>query len=145
MTPTLTSKGFRMEVRVQKEKIDLSSLIESTRNPESGAMVTFQGTVRRFSGDTEVVSLHYEAYEEMAVNKMNQIITQAKDKFGIIDINVIHRIGDLGLTEDSVAICVSSEHREPAFKACKYVIDAIKQDVPIWKQDIVQSGKKKWH
>lgn len=134
-----------MLARIQKEKIDLNSLIESTRNVESGALVTFQGTVRRFSGETEVSSLHYEAYEEMALKKMNEIIAEAKEKFGVTDINVIHRIGDLALTEDSVVICVSSAHRDDAFRACRYVIDTIKKDVPIWKQDIESTGGKKWH
>lgn len=134
-----------MFAKIQKEKIDLEKLIDSTRNPDSGALVTFQGTVRRFSEDTEVVSLHYEAYENMAISKMEDIIGQAKEKFGVNDINVIHRIGDLSLTEDSVVICVSSAHRDDAFKACRFVIDAIKTDVPIWKQDIIASGEKKWH
>lgn len=134
-----------MMAKIQRDRIDIEELVEMTRNVESGALVTFQGTVRKFSGDTEVVSLHYEAYEDMAVSKMNRILEDAKEKFGVIDINVIHRIGDLSLTEDSVVICVSSEHRADAFKACKYVIDAIKTDVPIWKQDIASSGEKKWH
>ncbi|AKA47899.1 hypothetical protein IX51_01015 [uncultured archaeon] len=134
-----------MFARIQKERIDLSDLIESTRNADSGALVTFQGTVRRFSGDTEVVSLHYEAYEDMALKKMNQIIKDTVDRFGVNDVNVVHRIGDLSLTEDSVVICVSSEHRGDAFKACRHVIDTIKTEVPIWKQDIIASGGKKWH
>ncbi len=134
-----------MMVKIQEGKIDLQELIDMTRNAESGALVTFQGTVRRFSGDTEVTSLHYEAYEDMAVKKMKRILDEAREKFSVMDINVIHRIGNIPLTEDSVAICVSSEHREDAFKACKHVIDSIKTDVPIWKQDIVPNGEKKWH
>lgn len=134
-----------MMAKIQSERIDVNALIEMTRNTESGALVTFQGTVRRFSGDTEVVSLHYEAYEDMAMKMLEAILKDAKDRFGVTDINVIHRIGNLSLTEDSVVICVSSEHREDAFKACRYVIDTIKTDVPIWKQDITGSGEKKWH
>lgn len=134
-----------MIARIQTEKIDVEALIEQTRNVDSGALVTFQGTVRRFSGDTEVVSLHYEAYEDMALKKMNGIISEAREKYGLNDVNVVHRIGDLGLEEDSVVICVSSAHREDAFKACKHIIDAIKTDVPIWKQDVTDSGEKKWH
>lgn len=134
-----------MMARIQSERIDVNELIDMTRNTESGAIVTFQGTVRRFSGDTEVTSLHYEAYEDMAMKKLETILRETKDRFGVTDINVIHRVGDLSLTEDSIVICVSSAHREDAFKACKYVIDTIKTDVPIWKQDITDSGEKKWH
>lgn len=134
-----------MFARIQKERIDVQALIEATRNPESGALVTFQGTVRRFSGDTEVLSLHYEAYESMAMKQIEGIMKEAIDKFGLMEINVIHRIGDMELTEDTVAICVSSPHRDDAFKACRFVIDEIKTKVPIWKQDIPVGGDRKWH
>ncbi len=134
-----------MIARIQSESIDVEGLIDSTRNAGAGAIVTFQGTVRRFSGDTEVTSLHYEAYEQMAQKQMDSIIREAKDRFGVLDVNVIHRLGEMALTEDTVVICVASEHRADAFEACKYVIDQIKEKVPIWKQDIVASGGKKWH
>lgn len=134
-----------MMARIQKGRIDVNELIESTRNPDSGAIVTFQGTVRRFSGDTEVSALHYEAYEDMALKQMNAIMSESKEKFRASDINIVHRIGDMGLAEDTVVICVSSAHRADAFAACKHIIDEIKEKVPIWKQDITASGGKKWH
>lgn len=135
----------RIKARIQKEPIDVKSLIEATRNADSGAIVTFQGTVRRFSVDTEVSSLHYEAYEEMALKKMDEIMKDTVSKFSVLDVNIIHRIGDVNLKEDSVAIVVSSPHRKEAFQACEFVIDSIKESVPIWKMDITPEGRKIWH
>lgn len=131
--------------RIQSEPIDINSLIETTRNVDSGAIVTFQGSVRRLSGSVEVSSLYYEAYEEMALEKMNEIMKEAVSKFNVTDINIIHRIGDVKLMEDSVAIVVSSPHRKEAFEACEYIIDSIKTTVPIWKMDVTPEGKRTWH
>lgn len=133
-----------MKISVQKEKIEVADTIESLRTPEAGAIVTFQGTVRRFSGDIEVTRLYYEAYREMAVKSIKQIADEAKERFGIIDYSIIHRIGDIDLTEDSVIVSVSSEHREEAFSACKFIIDRIKNETPIWKKDIAVSGEATW-
>ena len=133
-----------MKISVQKEKIEVADTIESLRTPEAGAIVTFQGTVRRFSGDIEVTRLYYEAYREMAVKSIKQIADEAKERFGIIDYSIIHRIGNIDLTEDSVIVSVSSEHREEAFSACKFIIDRIKIETPIWKKDIAVSGNATW-
>lgn len=133
-----------MKISVQNEKIEVADTIESLRIPEAGAIVTFQGTVRRFSGDIEVTRLYYEAYREMAVKSIKQIADEAKERFGIIDYSIIHRIGDIDLTEDSVIVSVSSEHREEAFSACKFIIDRIKIETPIWKKDIAVSGEATW-
>ncbi len=133
-----------MKISVQKEKIEVADTIESLRTPEAGAIVTFQGTVRRFSGDIEVTRLYYEAYREMAVKSIKQIADEAKERFGIIDYSIIHRIGNIDLTEDSVIVSVSSEHREEAFSACKFIIDRIKIETPIWKKDIAVSGEATW-
>jgi|ACXJ01.1.fsa_nt_gi molybdopterin synthase catalytic subunit len=133
-----------MKISVQKEKIEVADTIESLRTPEAGAIVTFQGTVRRFSGDIEVTRLYYEAYREMAVKSIKQIADEAKERFGIIDYSIIHRIGNIDLTEDSVIVSVSSEHREEAFSACKFIIDRIKIETPIWKKDIAVTGEATW-
>lgn len=133
-----------MNIQIQKEKIEPADVINSLRSPEAGAIVTFQGTVRRFSGDIEVSRLYYEAYREMAEKSIKQIADEAKDRFGIIDYSIIHRIGDIDLMEDSVIVSVSSEHREQAFSACKFIIDRIKSETPIWKKDIAVTGKAIW-
>lgn len=133
-----------MLVKITDEKIDVEGLITRTRNENAGAIVTFQGTVRRFSGDLEVRSLVYDSYREMAEKTIKEIVGEAEQKFSVLDINVIHRVGEVGLTEDSVVICVASAHRKDAFSACEYVIDEIKTRVPIWKMDVQPEGRKEW-
>ncbi|MCL4420267.1 MAG: molybdenum cofactor biosynthesis protein MoaE [Candidatus Thermoplasmatota archaeon] len=134
-----------MNVTIQKNKINVEELIEKTRSEKAGAIVTFQGTVRKFTDSTEVKSLFYESYPEMAVKLIRSIIDDAINKYKILDVNIIHRIGEVGLGEDSIAICVSSEHRKEAFLAGEYVINMIKEKAPIWKKDILASGESKWH
>ncbi|MCL4335665.1 MAG: molybdenum cofactor biosynthesis protein MoaE [Candidatus Thermoplasmatota archaeon] len=133
-----------MMIRIQEEPLDLEELIQATRNTEAGAIVTFQGTVRKYSGSMEVTSLIYESYKEMALNVIQTIVDEAKDKFGVLEVNVLHRIGTVNIKEDSVAISVSSAHRKEAFKACEYIIDSIKEKVPIWKKDVKPGGEAKW-
>ncbi|MCL4438645.1 MAG: molybdenum cofactor biosynthesis protein MoaE [Candidatus Thermoplasmatota archaeon] len=133
-----------MIIRIQKEAIDATEVIRSVRTPEAGAVVTFQGTVRRFSGDTEVSRLYYESYKEMAEKSMKGIADEAVSRFGIIDYTIEHRTGDVNLGEDSVIVSVSAAHREEAFSACKFIIDRIKTETPIWKKDIDVTGKETW-
>lgn len=134
-----------MFVTITESPIDINNLIEKTRNEDAGAIVTFQGTVRRFTGELEVESLIYESYKEMAEKTMIKICQDALEKYNVIDINVVHRIGKIELKEDSVAICVASAHRKDAFLACEYVIDTIKEKVPIWKKDVTPKGEQQWH
>lgn len=133
-----------MTVEITQAPIDVHALIEKTRNDNAGAIVTFQGTVRRMTGDLEVESLTYDAYVEMASKKIEEIIASAKEKFDIIDINVVHRTGNVKLKEDSVVICCSSPHRKEAFRACEFAIDEIKVKTPIWKKDVTPEGKSRW-
>lgn len=133
-----------MVVELTDDPIDVQSMIEKTRNTEAGAVVTFQGTVRRFSDELEVVSLTYESYREMAISTIEKIVQEAKSKFDVIDIYVVHRLGNIKLKEDSVAICVSSAHRKDGFRACEFVIDELKTKAPIWKKDITPQGNEKW-
>ncbi len=133
-----------MSIEITESPIDVYSLIERTRNNNAGALVTFQGTVRRMTGDLEVESLTYESYREMAIKTINEILQEALHKYDVIEINVVHRLGNVKLKEDSVAICCSAPHRKEAFRACEFVIDEIKTRVPIWKKDVTPEGSEKW-
>lgn len=133
-----------MFVSITDAPIDINDLIERTRNHNAGAIVTFQGTVRRFTGELEVESLIYDSYREMAEKTIREICAEAKRKFLVLDVNVIHRLGKIGLGEDSIAICVASSHRKDAFLACEFVIDTVKEKAPIWKMDVTPEGEKKW-
>ena len=128
-----------MKVSLSTEPIRREEILSSIRSESSGAIVTFTGTVRKTeSGDLE--SLFYEAYEEMAVKEMQKICMDALQRFSITDIAMSHRIGNIGIGEESVFIAVSAPHRKEAFLACEYAIDSLKKSVPIWKKDVYRDS-----
>jgi molybdopterin synthase catalytic subunit len=103
-------------------------------------VVTFEGVVRNHSSGRKTLYLEYEAYTPMAIHKMEEIGTEAKEKFDINSVGIIHRTGRLEIGETSVAIVVTAAHRRPAFEACHYLIDRLKQVVPVWKKEYFEDG-----
>ena len=129
-------------IRIQAQKIDPMEIIDSVKSNSAGAVVSFFGTVRsedETSGD--IIALFYEAYDEMALKKIDEIIEEAKNKYSIIGASVVQRTGRVNLKEDSIGIAVSTVHREDAFLACHYIIDKIKVIPPIWIKEIYSSGE----
>jgi molybdopterin synthase catalytic subunit len=133
-----------MLIRIQEEPIDYGDLIEKIRSESVGAIVSFLGTVRNTSVNLKVSGLEYSSYREMALRMMGEIAEEAVKKYGITDYAIVHRLGRLNLKEDSVAVCVASTHRKEGFRACEFIIDSIKEKVPIWKKDIAEGGEGKW-
>ncbi len=133
-------------IKIQESPIDILELNNDVNISESGAIVTFVGTVRNHdeSSKTEIKALYYEAYEEMAIKKIDEIIDEAKNKFHIKKVSIIQRIGTIGVKEASIGIAVSSEHRKNAFLACEYIIDKIKEISPIWKKEIYADNSEIW-
>jgi molybdopterin synthase catalytic subunit len=103
-------------------------------------VVVFEGIVRNHSRGRSTLYLEYEAYEPMAIRKMEELGREAKQKFTIDGIGLIHRLGRLEIGETSVAIIVTAEHRRAAFEACQYAIDRLKQIVPVWKKEYFADG-----
>jgi molybdopterin synthase catalytic subunit len=126
--------------RITSEKISASDFASSLHSPSDGAVVTFEGVVRNHSNRRRTLYLEYEAYEPMALRKMQEIGTEAKQKFEIHSVGIIHRRGRLEIGETSVAIVVTSAHRRPAFEACQQLIDRLKLVVPIWKKEFFEDG-----
>lgn len=126
--------------RVTTGKVLASDLARSLQATEDGAVVTFEGIVRANSNGRKTLYLEYEAYGPMAVRKMEEIGAEAKEKFAINSIGIIHRTGRLEIGETSVAIVVTAAHRRPAFEACHYLIDRLKQVVPVWKKEYFDDG-----
>ncbi|HEX5413677.1 MAG TPA: molybdenum cofactor biosynthesis protein MoaE [Terriglobia bacterium] len=126
--------------RLTVEKISASALVKSLHSDSDGAVVTFEGVVRYHSNRRRTLHLEYEAYELMAVRKMQEIGAEARQKFDIHSIGIIHRTGRLEIGETSVAIVVTAAHRRPAFEACQYLIDRLKLVVPIWKKEYFDDG-----
>jgi molybdopterin synthase catalytic subunit len=126
--------------RLTREPIAVSELAKPLRAAKDGAVVVFEGFVRNNLQGRPTLHLEYEAYESMALRKMEELGAEAKRMFSIDSIGVIHRLGQLEIGETSVAIIVTAEHRGPAFGACQFAIDRLKQTVPIWKREFFTDG-----
>ncbi|HEY0997439.1 MAG TPA: molybdenum cofactor biosynthesis protein MoaE [Gemmatimonadaceae bacterium] len=124
--------------------IDAAGLLAEVSSPRNGAAVLFVGTVREVNEGRAVDALDYAAYEAMAQGELERIAADASARFGVADLAVEHRIGLLGLGEVSVAIAVAHPHRGAAFDACRWVIEAIKARVPIWKREHYADGERSW-
>lgn len=112
--------------------------------PNAGGIVIFEGRVRNINDGKLVQSLEYQVYPEMAMKLGRQIIEEAFQKFDILQVKCIHREGHLEIGEMAVYIQVSSQHRENAFKACQYIIDRVKFEVPIWKKEHYLDEPANW-
>ena len=126
------------------QPIDFNRLTESVRDDAAGAVVLFLGTVREFTKSVQTDWLEYEAYPEMATASMAQLEVEVREKFPVIHIAISHRIGALQLGDVSVAIAVSAPHRAQAFDAGRWLIDALKERVPIWKKEHFADGREEW-
>jgi molybdopterin synthase catalytic subunit len=126
--------------RLTRDEIPTRELADGLKAPEDGAVVVFEGIVRNHSRGRKTLYLEYEAYEPMALRKMEEVGRGAKEKFPIDHIGMIHRLGRLEIGETSVAIFVTSAHRRAAFEACRHTIDRLKQIVPIWKKEYFEDG-----
>ncbi|MFO0806472.1 MAG: molybdenum cofactor biosynthesis protein MoaE [Gemmataceae bacterium] len=122
-------------VRLTREPIDFTAVTEAVRSPHCGAVALFLGTVRDITGDEITEYLDYEAYPPMAEKKMAEIEADARRRWTLGEVALVHRIGRLGVGEISVAVAVSAPHRAAAFEACRFAIDTLKEVVPIWKKD----------
>lgn len=122
--------------------INILEIIKSVKEDEGGAIVTFIGTVRNENKGRKVRYLLYEAYEEMAIPIMKEIAEEAKLKWNLKKIAITHRIGKLEIGDESIVIAVSSTHRDEGFKACHFIIDKIKEIVPIWKKEYFEGGEE---
>jgi len=129
-------------IEIVREPIDLNRVINSVKDSAAGGTVIFIGTVRNHSSGRSVQALEYQAYESMALRMIEDIALEAKKKWGVLKISAVHRVGMVGAGEAGLVVVVSTVHRKEAFEACRYVIDAIKKDVPVWKKEITEGGGK---
>ena len=124
--------------------IDEQRLKQALRDDSCGALATFEGWVRNHNNATPVSHLTYYGYEQLAINQGKLIIAEAKQRFDIEHAIAIHRIGELNIGDMAVWIGVTASHRYPAFDACRWLLDAIKADIPIWKQEFYPNQDSKW-
>lgn len=124
--------------------IDVTALTREVASTSNGATVLFVGTVRDVNDGRPVTGMEYSAYKTMAEREMNDIVREASEQFATTDVVVEHRLGALELGEASVAIAVAHPHRGGAYAASRYVIEQLKQRVPIWKLEHYADGAREW-
>ena len=127
--------------QIVEHRIDASVVTAAVAHPGTGATVTFLGTTRDHNDGRRVTQLEYEAYPEMALAEMRKIGEAARERWRIAGIAIVHRIGVVPIGDASVVIAVSAAHRAPAFAACHFAIDRLKEVVPIWKKEHFDGGE----
>jgi molybdopterin synthase catalytic subunit len=133
-----------MTVRVQTEDFDAGFEINQLRSARKdvGAVVSFVGQVRDINEGDEVSQLTLEHYPGMTEKSLEAIITQAKTRWSIMDVLIIHRVGTLQPCDQIVLVAVSGGHRGEAFAACEFVMDYLKTEAPFWKKEATPSGER---
>ena len=130
----------RGEVQIVRERIDTEAVVGRLKRPADGAAVIFDGVVRDNTRGRRTVYLDYEAYEAMALKQMESLAMEARARFGVRAASIVHRLGRLEIGETSVLIVVVAAHRGAAFEACRWIIDTLKNTVPIWKKEYFEDG-----
>ncbi len=131
-------------IQLTNEPIEPAKLLDAVTSPQAGAVVLFLGVTRSITGERETESLDYQCYEAMALKKMEELEAIARGRWPLIGCAIVHRLGHLQPAEASVAIAVSSPHRPQAFEAGQWLIDTLKDVVPIWKQENWADGEVEW-
>jgi len=131
-------------IELSDKPIDVAAVLDRVQSLAAGAVVLFLGTTREMTAGRRTQSLEYECYPEMARKKLQELEAESRRRWPITACAILHRLGHLELGEASVAVAVSTPHREDAFAAAKWLIDTIKEDVPIWKCENWADGTTEW-
>jgi MoaE-MoaD fusion protein len=135
-----TQGEVRGEVKIVNEPIDSEAVVGRLKRPADGAAVIFDGVVRDNTRGRRTLYLDYEAYEAMALKQMESLAVEARARFEVRGVSIVHRLGRLETGETSVLIVVAAAHRGAAFEACRWIIDTLKKTVPIWKKEYFEDG-----
>lgn len=132
-----------MRTRIVRRPLDPLSLISAVSSSERGGIALFAGVVRSRNSGREVAGLEYSAYEPMAERELADILATARERFGAA-VEAEHRLGRLEIGEAAVVVAAAHAHRGPAFEACRWVIDELKRQLPIWKLERYVDGELSW-
>jgi molybdopterin synthase catalytic subunit len=132
--------GGASMLEIIHEPLMPEAITAKVRKDTNGAVVTFLGTTRIFAEGKKVLYLEYEAYTEMALNKMEEIRREIQSQWNVEDVAISHRIGRVDIGEISLVVAVASPHRKEAFYACHQIVDRLKETVPIWKKEFFEDG-----
>jgi molybdopterin synthase catalytic subunit len=138
LIPPVSGGAFRLS----EEPLSLEAAVAEVASDDAGAIATFVGTTRARSRGRDVVRLEYEAYEGMAEETMARLAAALKERYDLLEVAVHHRVGVVGIGEQSVVSAVSAPHRADALAACKDAIDQLKERVPLWKKEVYAGGEE---
>ena len=130
-----------INIQLVETPLDAQTALAAAISDAAGGLVQFVGTVRNQTKGKRVLRLEFEAYAPMAVLEMQKIAEQALEKWPVLNISILHRVGVLQVGEIPVIITVACAHRGAAFEACQFAIDTLKENVPIWKKEIFEDGE----
>lgn len=131
-------------MQIGRAQIDPDALRRELFDHAAGAYVSFEGWIRNRNEGHDVLRLEYEAYDLIAVKEGEKVVAEAREKFPLLQAHCVHRTGLLELGACAVWVGVSSEHRDEAFQACRYIIDQVKVRLPIWKKEHYVDGHSGW-
>ena len=129
-------------IELTTDPLNPEKITAQVRRDTNGAVVTFLGATRNNFQGKQVITLEYEAYEEMALKKLGEVREELQAQFDLEDIAISHRIGTVPIGEISLVVAVASPHRKEAFQACQAAVDRIKEIVPIWKKEVYDEGSR---
>lgn len=138
------SAAFSPRLELTDAPIDCAAVLDSVRTPQAGAVVLFLGTVREFTQGRQTLHLEYDAYRPMALSQLRALADEAAARWPVLQVTIVHRLGRMELGDVSVAVAVSTPHRNDAFEAGRFLIDRLKEVVPIWKQEHWSDGTVEW-
>ena len=133
-----------MTIRVQTEDFDIAAEVLKLRrgNPKIGAVACFIGLVRDINDNAKVAEMTLEHYPAMTEKALNDIVEQAKSRWDIMDVSLVHRVGTLKPIDQIVLVVVASSHRGAAFAACEFIVDYLKTRAPFWKKEKTEKGER---
>ena len=134
----------RSTFEISDQPIDATQLTDQLRSDSAGAYASFEGWVRNLNEGQDVTALEYEAHVPVAVNEGEKILAEARERFRLLAASSRHRVGRLEIGDCAVWVGVSAAHRGAAFDGCRYIIDELKQRLPIWKKEHYRDGHSDW-
>ncbi len=133
-----------MPFKINEQPLDPAVLASTLDHPRAGAIAVFEGRVRNHNEGQPVDSLEYEAFAELAEREGDRVLAEARERFDLLAVEAVHRVGHLQIGEIAVWVGVAAAHRGPAFDACRFIIDELKARVPIWKKEHYSTGSTAW-
>ena len=143
-SPRDPTVDFPPMIELTNEPIDSAAVLAAVSSTHAGAVLLFLVTVRDTTGERHTKSLDYECYPEMTRQKLAELEAEARRRWSLIECILVHRLGHMDPGEASVAVAISSPHRQAAFEAGKWLIDTLKEVVPIWKRENWADGSSEW-